>query len=116
MRPPRAARHESSSALQADCICCRRSPRSPQMAELRIATSNFDLPSRARTGLYRRPEGESMFRKQRREKILREHEARQTQERFERNERAGIEIYPRMPELKNVPPQNPPAPLFLPSM
>jgi hypothetical protein len=33
-----------------------------------------------------------MFRKKRREKILREYEARQTQGRFERNERAGKEI------------------------
>ena len=33
-----------------------------------------------------------MFRKRRRERILREQEALQTQERFERNERAGKEI------------------------
>jgi hypothetical protein len=46
-----------------------------------------------------------MFRRKRREKILRELEARQTQERFERNERAGKEIYARMAELKNVTPQ-----------
>ncbi len=57
-----------------------------------------------------------MFRKQRREKILREHEARQTQERFERNERAGIEIYARMAELKNVPRENLPDAVFMLSM
>src|SRR6202023_1168503 len=86
------------------------------MPELWIARGHFDLPCRAKTGLYRRPEGESMFRKQRREKILREHEARQTQERFERNERAGIEIYARMAELKNVPRENLPDAVFMLSM
>ncbi len=57
-----------------------------------------------------------MFRKKRREKILREHEARQTQERFERNERAGKEIYARMAELKNVPRENLPDAVFMLSM
>jgi hypothetical protein len=57
-----------------------------------------------------------MFRKKRREKILREHERRQTQERFERNERAGKEIYARMAELKNVPRENLPDAVFLLSM
>src|ERR1700730_10060910 len=76
------------------------------MAELRITRSHLDLPCRARTGLYRRPEGVRMFRKKRREKILREQETRQTQERFERNERAGKELYARMAELKTVPREN----------
>ena len=75
------------------------------LPELRIARGHFDLPCRARTGLYRRPEGVRMFRRKRREKILRD-EARQTQERFERNERAGKELYARMAELKNVPREN----------
>jgi hypothetical protein len=57
-----------------------------------------------------------MFRKKRREKILREQEARQTQERFERNERAGKEIYARMAELKNVPRENLPDAVFMLSM
>jgi hypothetical protein len=57
-----------------------------------------------------------MFRKKRREKILREHEARQTQERFERNERAGKEIYARMAELKNVLRENLPDAVFMLSM
>src|ERR1700731_641218 len=86
------------------------------MPELRIARGHFGLPCRARTGLYRRPEGVRMFRKKRREKILREQEARQTQERFERNERAGKEIYARMAELKNVPRENLPDAVFMLSM
>ena len=57
-----------------------------------------------------------MFRKKPREKILREHEARQTQERFERNERAGKEIYARLAELKNVPRENLPDAVFMLSM
>jgi hypothetical protein len=57
-----------------------------------------------------------MFRKRRRENILRENEARQTQERFERNERAGKEIYARMAELKNVPRENLPDAVFMISM
>jgi hypothetical protein len=57
-----------------------------------------------------------MFRKKRREKILREQEARQTQERFERNERAGKEIYARMAELKNIPRENLPDAVFMLSM
>ena len=57
-----------------------------------------------------------MFRKKRREKILREQETRQTQERFERNERAGKEIYARMAELKNVPRENLPDAVFMLSM
>jgi hypothetical protein len=57
-----------------------------------------------------------MFRKRRRENILRENEARQTQERFERNERAGKEIYARMAELKNVPRENLPDAVFMLSM
>jgi hypothetical protein len=57
-----------------------------------------------------------MFGKKRREKILREHEARETQERFERNERAGEEIYARMAELKNVPRENLPDAVFMLSM
>jgi len=57
-----------------------------------------------------------MFGKKRREKILREHEARQAQERFERNERAGKEIYARMAELKNVPRENLPDAVFMLSM
>jgi len=57
-----------------------------------------------------------MFRKKRREKILREHEARQMQERFERNEHAGKEIYTRMAELKNVPRENLPDAVFMLSM
>src|ERR1700736_7041369 len=86
------------------------------MPELRITRSHLDLPCRARTGLYRRPEGVRMFRKKRREKILREQEARQTQERFERNERAGKELYARMAELKNVPREKLPAAVFMPSI
>src|ERR1700687_156341 len=86
------------------------------MPELRIARGYFDLPCRARTRLYRRPEGVRMFRKKRREKILREHEARQMQERFERNEHAGKEIYARMAELKNVPRENLPDAVFMLSM
>ena len=54
-----------------------------------------------------------MFRKKRQEKILREHEARQTRERFERNERAGKEIYAPMAELKNVPRENLPDAAFM---
>jgi hypothetical protein len=57
-----------------------------------------------------------MFRKKRQEKILREHEARQTRERFERNERAGKEIYARMAELKSVPRENLPDAVFMLSM
>jgi hypothetical protein len=57
-----------------------------------------------------------MFRKKRREKILREHEARQMQERFERNEHAGKEIYARMAELKSVPRENLPDAVFMLSM
>ena len=57
-----------------------------------------------------------MFRKKRREKKLREHEARQMQERFERNEHAGKEIYARMAELKNVPRENLPDAVFMLSM
>jgi hypothetical protein len=57
-----------------------------------------------------------MFRKKRREKILHQQEARQTQERFERNERAGKEIYARMAELKNVPRENLPDAVFMLSM
>jgi hypothetical protein len=57
-----------------------------------------------------------MFRKKRREKKLREHEARQMQERFERNERAGKEIYARMAELKNVPRDSLPDAIFMLSM
>jgi hypothetical protein len=57
-----------------------------------------------------------MFRKKRREKILREQETRQTQERFERNECAGKEIYARMAELKNVPRENLPDTVFMLSM
>src|SRR6202171_273251 len=86
------------------------------MPELRIARGHFDLPCGARTGLYRRREGVRMFRKKRQEKILREHEARQTRERFERNERAGKEIYARMAELKNVPRENLPDAVFMLSM
>jgi hypothetical protein len=56
------------------------------------------------------------FRKKRREKILREHEARQMQERFEWNEHAGKEIYARMAELKNVPRENLPDAVFMLSM
>src|SRR3982074_3958898 len=95
---------------------CRRSRRSPLMPELRIARGHVDLPCGARTGLYRRPEGVRMFTKKRREKILREHENRQTQERFERNERAGKEIYARMAQLKNVPRENLPDAVFMLSM
>jgi hypothetical protein len=54
-----------------------------------------------------------MFRKRRRERILREQEARQTQERFERNERAGKEIYARMAELKKIPRENLPDAVFM---
>src|SRR6202051_2657074 len=57
-----------------------------------------------------------MFRKKPREEILREHEKRQTQERFELNERAGKEIYARMAELKNVPRENLPDAVFMLSM
>ena len=57
-----------------------------------------------------------MFRKKRRKKILREHEARQMQERFERNEHAGKEIYARMAELKSVPRENLPDAVFMLSM
>src|SRR5260370_22167977 len=62
------------------------------------------------------PGGMSMFGKKRREKILREHEARQAQERFERNEHAGKEIYARMAQLKNVPRENLPDAVFMLSM
>src|SRR6202051_3458056 len=62
------------------------------------------------------PGGMSMFGKKRREKILREHEGQQAQERFERNERAGKEIYARMAELKNVPRENLPDAVFMLSM
>src|SRR4030088_3055852 len=92
---------------------CRRSRRSPLMPELRIARGHFDLPCGARTGLYRRPEGVRMFRKKRREKIVREHENRQTQERFERNERAGKEIYAQIAQLKNSPRANPLRAVFM---
>ena len=57
-----------------------------------------------------------MFRKKRRDKILREQEARQTQERFQRNESAGKEIYAGMAELKNVPRENLPDAVFMLSM
>lgn len=57
-----------------------------------------------------------MFQKKRREKILREQDARQTQERFERNERAGKELYARMVELKNLPRENLPDAVFMLSM
>jgi hypothetical protein len=53
-----------------------------------------------------------MFRKKRREKILCEHRARQTQERFERNERAGEEIHARMA----VPRENLPDAVFMLTM
>src|ERR1700730_17174494 len=43
-------------------------------------------------------------------------EARQTRERFERNERAGKEIYARMAELKNIPRENLPDAVFMLSM
>src|ERR1700738_3047627 len=86
------------------------------MPELWIARGHFDLPCRARTGLYRRPEGVRMFRKKRREKILHQQEARQTQERFERNERAGKEIYARMAELRNVPREKLPDAVFMLTM
>src|ERR1700682_936693 len=86
------------------------------MPELRIARGHFDLPCGARTGLYRRREGVRMFRKKRQEKILREDEARQTRERFERNERAGKEIYARMAELKSIPRENLPDAVFMLSM
>jgi hypothetical protein len=54
-----------------------------------------------------------MFRKRRRERILREQEARQTQERFERNERAGKEIYARMAGLKKIPREHLPDAVFM---
>jgi hypothetical protein len=54
-----------------------------------------------------------MFWKKRREKISREHDARQTLERFERNERAGKEIYAHMTELKSVPRENLPDAAFM---
>ncbi|SDS31868.1 hypothetical protein SAMN05444158_1685 [Bradyrhizobium canariense] len=57
-----------------------------------------------------------MFRKKRREKISSEHEARQTQERFEQNERAGKELYARMAELKNVARETLPDAVFMLSM
>src|ERR1700759_2858663 len=57
-----------------------------------------------------------MFWKKRREKILREEQARQTQERFDRNERAGKEIYARMAELKNVPREKLPDTVFMLSL
>jgi hypothetical protein len=79
----------------------------------RIAQGYFDLPRRARTRLYRRPEGARMFWKKRREKISHEQDARQTQERFERNERAGKEIYAHMAELKSVPRENLPDAAFM---
>src|ERR1700730_19357145 len=43
-------------------------------------------------------------------------EARQTRERFERNERAGKEIYARMAELRNIPRENLPEAVFMLSM
>jgi hypothetical protein len=57
-----------------------------------------------------------MFRKKPRKKILRKQKALQTQERFERNERAGKEIYTRMAELKNVPRENLPDTVFMLSL
>jgi len=56
-----------------------------------------------------------MFRKKRQKK-LREHEAAQTQVRFERNERAGKDIYARMAELRNLPRENLPDAVFMLSM
>jgi ATP-dependent Clp protease ATP-binding subunit ClpA len=53
-----------------------------------------------------------MSRKRRQEKILRE----QTQERFERNERAGKDIYARIAELRNIPRENLPEAVFMLSM
>ena len=54
-----------------------------------------------------------MFRKRRREKILREQETRQAQERFER---AGKKLYARLAELKNVPREKLPDAVFMLSM
>jgi hypothetical protein len=53
-----------------------------------------------------------MFRKKRQKKILRE----QTQQRFERNERAGKDIYARIAELKNIARENLPEAVFMLSM
>jgi hypothetical protein len=61
-----------------------------------IAQGIFGLPYAARTELYRCSEGMRMFGRKRREKMLREHEMQLTLERFERNERAGRDIYARM--------------------
>ncbi len=56
-----------------------------------------------------------MFRKKRQEK-LREREVAQTQARFERNERAGKDIYARMAGLRNIPRENLPDAVFMLSM
>ena len=47
-----------------------------------------------------------MFGKRRRDKMLRQPEARQARERFEQNERAGKDIYARIAGLKNIPREN----------
>ena len=57
-----------------------------------------------------------MFRRKRRDNVLREPEARQTQQRFEQNERAGKEIYAGMAGLKNMPRENLPEAAFVLSM
>jgi hypothetical protein len=83
------------------------------MRGLQIARGHFALPPEEKTELYRRVEDVRMFRKRRRETMLREHEA---QQRFERNERAGKDIYARMAELKNVARENLPDAVFMLSM
>jgi hypothetical protein len=54
-----------------------------------------------------------MFGKRRREKFLREHEAKEAQARFERNKRVGKAIYARIADLKKVQRENLPDAAFL---
>jgi hypothetical protein len=74
---------------------------------------DFDLPYGARIDLYRGPEDASMFGKTRREKGLRERNAREAQARFERNERVGKTIYAGIADLKKMPRENLPDAVFL---
>jgi hypothetical protein len=82
-------------------------------AQLVAHRGDFDLPYGAGIDLYRGPEGASMFGKTRREKGLSEHNAREAQARFERNERVGKTIYARVADLRKVPRENLPEAVFL---
>lgn len=59
------------------------------------------------------PEVATMFGRRRREKILRDQDAEETQARFERNKRAGKAIYARIADLRKVPRENLPDAVFL---